>query len=245
MRRWIGVGALLIATPCLAQTPEKELVLSISGPQLKGGVVSEIAWDGRTVVVQTAFRRPDGTLAAQFFVRPADGTSVAAWPEHSAASLQYWQTKSRRLSPTGLGAISVANDAALPIYGVGSLQQRIDDAASMGGTVSRHVIKLNSLMLHERFSVLAPYDGETWSWSPPELNRVAYVDGRGDLWVAIADGRSATRIARGQFTLPAWSDDGGVIAIAEKKGSRWDVSVIHVPAELRRIRPLMFPPTGT
>lgn len=243
MRRWIGVGALLIATPCLAQTPEKELVLSISGPQLKGGGVSEIAWDGRTVVVQTAFRGPDGTLAAQYFVKPADGASVVAWPDHSAASLRYWQTKSRRLSPSGLGEISVVNDARLPIYGIGSLQQRIEDAASMGGTVSRHVIMLNSLMLHERFSARAPYDGETWSWSPPELNRIAYVDGRGDLWVATAGGRSPRRIARGQFTLPAWSDDGRVIAVAEKKGSRWDVSVIHLPAELR-IQPAMFPPAG-
>ncbi len=229
--------ALLIATPCLAQTPEKELVLTITGPQLKGGVVSEIAWDGRTVVVQTAFRGPDGNLAAQYFVKPADSTSVAAWREHSPASSQYWQAKSRRISPTGLGEISVFTDAKLPVYGVGSLQQNIEDAASMGGTISRHVTKLNSLMLHERVSALVPYDGEIWSWSPPELNRIAYVDGQGDLWVATAEGRSAVRIARGQFTLPAWSDDGRVIAVAEKKGSRWDVSIIHVPSQLRRIRP--------
>lgn len=36
-------------------------------------------------------------------------------------------------------------------------------------------------------------------------------------------------------TLPAWSDDGKAIAVAEKKdgGRRWDISVLLLPEELR------------
>jgi thiol-disulfide isomerase/thioredoxin len=57
-----------------------------------------------------------------------------------------------------------------------------------------------------------------WSWSPAELNRIAYVDAEGDIWIAGADGRSPERLLKGNFTLPAWSEDGRVLAIAEKKG---------------------------
>jgi len=80
----------------------------------------------------------------------------------------------------------------------------------------------------------AAQTGEIWSWSPLELNRIAYADGEGDLWVACADGRSPRRIVRSDFTLPAWSDDGRVIAAAERKPDRSEISVIHLPADLRR-----------
>jgi Tol biopolymer transport system component len=98
------------------------------------------------------------------------------------------------------------------------------------------VLRLGDLLLLERSGAVPPYDGETWSWSPPELNRIAYVDQRGDLWVASADGRKPQRLIRGEFTLPAWSDDGRVIAVAERKngGKRWEISVVQVPQELRK-----------
>jgi len=81
-----------------------------------------------------------------------------------------------------------------------------------------------------------PYDGEVWAWSAPELNRIAYVDGKGDLWIARADGANAERVIRGPFTLPAWSDDGHLIAVAERKdgGKRWDISIVRVPEKFRK-----------
>ena len=99
----------------------------------------------------------------------------------------------------------------------------------------RRIVRLGKLVLHERESGVAPYDGEVWSWSPAELNRIAYVDGKGDLWVAAADGRNARRLLKGDFTLPAWSDDGKAIAVAEKKdgGRRWDISVVLLPEDLQ------------
>ena len=234
MRGVLWLAALTLAVPCAAQTGEKELVLTITGPQLRSGVVSELAWDGGTLVIQGVFVEASGHLAAQYFAKPAGTTTLQTWPEHSAASLQYWQTKSNRRSPTGLGSISLVSDTKLPMYGVGSLAQRMSDAANMGGTITTHVITLHDLKLDERISAVAPYDGEIWSWSPIELNRIAYADGKRDLWIAHADGRSPRRIARGNFTLPAWSDDGRMIAVAERKSDRWDISVMHLPADLRR-----------
>ena len=88
--------------------------------------------------------------------------------------------------------------------------------------------------MHERHGTIPPYDGEIWSWSPAELNRVAYVDGKGDLWIAHADGRDPQQVVRGNFTLPAWSDDGRLIAVAERKngGKKWEISVITLPPRL-------------
>jgi Tol biopolymer transport system component len=58
------------------------------------------------------------------------------------------------------------------------------------------------------------------------------------LWIASADGRDARRILKGHFTLPAWSDDGQTIAVAEKKegGRRWDICIVQLPPSLRTPR---------
>jgi hypothetical protein len=227
----LAVVALVEGTVS-AQEAEKQLILTITAKELRNGVVSEIAWDGGTMVIQGVFVQPGGELAAQYFVKPANAAVVERREEHTAASLKYWETKSKRISPTGLGRISVGSDTKMPAYGVGSLEQRVVDAVDMGGTLTTHVVRLGDMVIHERVSPTVPYDGETWSWSPAVLNRIAYVDKKGDLWVASADGRSPRRILRGNFTLPAWSEDGRVIAVVEHKGARWEVSVVHLPQDL-------------
>src|SRR4029453_2486485 len=105
----------------------------------------------------------------------------------------------------------------------------------MGGMQTRYLLKLGNLVLLERANGVDPYDGETYSWSPADLYRIAYVDGKGDLWIARAEGEGATRVMRGDFTLPAWSEDGRMIAIAERKdgGHRWEISILHLPEHLR------------
>ena len=52
--------------------------------------------------------------------------------------------------------------------------------------------------------------------------------------LSITAGRDARRLLKGDFTLPAWSDDGKAIAAAEKKdgGRRWDISVVLLPENL-------------
>jgi hypothetical protein len=218
------------------QQAEKEVILTISGPELKGGILSEITWDGGTLLLQGVFAEPTGELKAQYFVVPKERTKLEHRTAQTDASLEYWRRKASRLSPTGLGKIEINSDTKLPQFGIGDLERRISDAAEMGGTQTKTELRLGSLLLHER-SGDPPYDGEVWSWSPAELNRVAYVDHRGDLWVARADGRNPRRILRGNFTLPAWSEDGQAIAVAERMGDgRWEVSIVHLPADLTRLR---------
>ena len=232
----------LLLTALLAtaadQTVERQHVLTIQAPDIDGGILSEITWDNGALLLQGVVANPDGSLAARYVVIPAKGTTFEKRKDQTDASILYWEKKSKRLSPTGLGSISSGVDSKMPMYGVASLEQRMSDAADMGGMQQKTVVRLGKLVLHERASGIAPYDGEIWSWSPAELNRIAYVDGDGDLWVAAADGRNARRLLKGDFTLPAWSDDGKAIAIAEKKdgGRRWDISVVLLPEELRTPR---------
>src|SRR5688500_2888568 len=218
-----------------AQTVERQHVLSITAPDIDGGILSEITWDDGALLLQGVVANPDGSLSARYVVIPAKGTTLTRLKAQTDPSIAYWGRKSRRLSPTGVGSISSALDAKMPMYGVASLERRMGDAHNLGGMQKKVVVRLGKVVLHERENGVAPYDGEVWSWSPAELNRIAYVDGNGDLWVASAEGRDARRLLKGNFTLPAWSDDGKAIAVAERKdgGRRWDISVVLVPENLR------------
>jgi hypothetical protein len=218
-----------------AQTAEQQRILSITSDQLSGGIVSELTWVDGVLIVQGAFVAPSGEIKAEYYVVPADGTEIRRMTGPSNAAEEYWRRKASRLSPTGLGRIASASDSKMPYVGIGSLDRRLRDAADMGGVQQRHVLTLLTLVLFERTSDQPPYDGETYSWSPAELNRIAYVDGKGDLWVARADGGKPQRLLRGDYTLPAWSDDGRAIAVAERKdgGRRWEISVVYLPEALR------------
>ena len=220
------------------QAVEKQLVLSITAPDIDGGILSEITWDNGALFLQGVVANPDGSLSGRYLIVPASGTTMVKLKEQTPASMEYWNRKSRRSSPTGLGEIKLASDAKMPMYGIASLEKRMADAVDMGGTRTRSTVRLGRLLLHEREDGTDPYDGEVWSWSPAELNRIAYVDGKGDLWIASADGRDAKRVLKGNFTLPAWSDDGKAIAVAERKegGRRWDISVVLLPESLRTVR---------
>jgi len=225
----VPILLVLAALTASAQQPEKQLILSISGPDLRDGIISEITWDGDALLLQGVFAEPDGALKAQYFVIPAERVALLKRDDQTPASLDYWRMKASRISPTGLGRITSASDTQMPQFGIGSLERRLGDAVDMGGTQTRTTLRLGSLVLLDRPGP-EPYDGETWSWSPLELNQIAYVDGKGDLWLAGADGRGARRILKGSFTLPAWSPDGRAIAVAERKDHRrWDISVIRLP----------------
>ena len=229
--------AFLLLAPAAghAQQAEKRLIVTIDSKELKGGVVSEITWDKGTIVLQGVFANPDGSLAAQYWVTAADNISLKQQVAHTEASAKYWDVKSNKTSPTGHGPIVTSTDAKMPMYGIASQEQRMYDATEMGGTQKQHSVRLGRLVLHERGGPAVPYDGEVWSWSPPELNRIAYVDKSGDLWVAKVDGSGAERLMKGNFTLPAWSDDGRLIAVAEKKnnGLKWEISLVTVPPQFR------------
>lgn len=225
-----------VASVSFAQNPDKEVVATITGPMLKGGMVSELAWDGGLLVIQTVAMEQTGVMKAGYFTASGRGMDVVAASEPPAGLARYWKLKSNRISPTGLGRITDAHDSKMPMYGIASQAQRFADAHDMGGTVQTHSLQLHDLTIHSRTSGIPPYDGEVWSWSPAELNRIAYVDGKGDLWIARADGRDPERVLKGNYTLPAWSEDGRVLAIAERKdgGRKWEVSVVHLPEKFRK-----------
>ena len=228
-------AAVLCAGVAGAQAPDKELVATLSGPPLRGGIVSGVAWAGGTVIIQTVALEADGTRAAHYFVVPGPRMQLREMKDAPAGVERYWQVKASRVSPTGLGKITTDADAKMPMYGIASQEKRLLEANEMGGTRVTHELRIGALLLHRRFNA-APYDGEVWSWSPPELNRIAYVDEKGDLYIALADGRNPERVLKGNYTLPAWSDDGLALAVAERKGNgtKWEVSVIHLPEKYRR-----------
>ena len=238
MRAVLLALTLLSPAATLAQDAEKRLIVTITAKELKGGVVSEITWDRGTVVLQGVFANPDGSLSAQYWVTPAENIALKQATAHTDRSAAYWETKARTSSPTGIGKIVTSTDAKMPMYGIASQEQRMSDATDMGGTQKHHVVRLGRLVLHERSGPEPPYDGEVWSWSAPELNRIAYVDKSGDLWIAHADGSRSERVLKGNFTLPAWSDDGRIIAVAEKKnnGAKWEISIVHVPPRFLEAR---------
>src|SRR5262249_42757201 len=199
---------------------------------------SEITWDSGALLLQGAVANPDGSLSGRYLLVPAGGTTLGHLKEQTARSMEYWNLKSKRVSPTGLGTITSQRDSKMPMYGVASLERRVGDAVDMGGMQQKALLRLGKLVIHERDHAVEPYDGEVWSWSPAELNRIAYVDGKGGLWVATADGRDPKRILKGDFTLPAGSADCRPIAIAERKdgGRRWDIGLVPRPQDRRAVR---------
>ena len=234
-----GAGVPAVGRSATAeQAVERQHVLSITAKEIDGGVLSEITWDKGALLLQGAVANPDGSLSGRYLLIPAGGTTMSQLKEQTARSMDYWNLKSKRVSPTGIGTITSGKDSKMPMYGIAGLERRVGDAVDMGGMQQKVLLRLGRLVIHERSQAVEPYDGEVWSWSPAELNRIVYADGKGGLWIASADGRDATRVLKGDFTLPAWSDDGRAIAFAERKdgGRRWDIGMIMLPPELRSPR---------
>lgn len=231
----ILVAAIAAAASAADQSIERQVVVTISSHDIDNGILSEITWDNGALLLQGVVANPDGSLSGRYIVVPASGTKLTQMKAQPAGSATYWDRKAKRVSPTGIGRIDIAQDAKMPLYGISSLEKRMADAVDMGGTQQKVSVRLGGLVLHEKDATVEPYDGEIWSWSPPELNKIAYVDGSGNLWVARADGANAQKLLKGHFTLPAWSDDGKVIAVAEKKkdGKEWEVSLVLLPPRLR------------
>ena len=69
MRTTLFALVLLLPVQAVAQTAERQVIVTISATELKGGVVSEIAWDKGALILQGVFANPDGSLSAQYLSR--------------------------------------------------------------------------------------------------------------------------------------------------------------------------------
>src|SRR5262245_43765568 len=130
----------------LDQQPDKQLVVTITGSDLRGGVVSEVTWDNGTLLLQGVFAEPGGTIKPQYFVVPADRITLTKRDDQTDESLKYWHMKSSRVSPTGLGRITSKVDTKMPQFGVGDLERRVGEAVEMGGTRSTATLHLGGLV---------------------------------------------------------------------------------------------------
>jgi hypothetical protein len=232
----LTVTSMMIASNEAAQTLDKELVATFSGPEIDGAIVSELLWDGGTLIIQSAAMRADGSLSPRYFAAPGANMELRHLTAAPASVERYWKMKAGRVSPSGLGTIHLRSDAhSPPPTAVAEAVGGMANAAIFRPYLT-HEFKLGRLVIHRNQGPEPPYDGEVWGWTMPAINRIAYVDGNGDLWIARADGRGAERVMRGPVTLPAWSEDGRLIAVAERKesGKRWDVSIVRIADKFRR-----------
>src|SRR5258707_12605406 len=92
----------LVAGLAGGQTVERQHVLSITAPQIDGGILSEITWDNGALLLQGVVANPDGPLSARYVDVPATGTTLARLKEQTDSSMAYWQRKAKRPSPTRL-----------------------------------------------------------------------------------------------------------------------------------------------
>ena len=135
-------------TPAAGQAVEKQVVVSITAPDIDGGILSEITWDNGALLLQGVVANPDGSLSARYVVVPEKQTTLVKLKEQTQPSIEYWNRKSKRSSPTGLGEIVVGSDSKMPMYGISDLQTRMSDAYDMGGMQKRTTVRLGRLLMH-------------------------------------------------------------------------------------------------
>jgi len=77
----VALSVTMLGAAAFAQTLDKELVASISGPALYHGIVSELLWDGGTLIIQSAVVQADGQLAPRYFAAPAANMELRPWSD--------------------------------------------------------------------------------------------------------------------------------------------------------------------
>ena len=139
------------------QAVERQHVLTITAPDIDGGILSEITWDNGALLLQGVVANPDGSLSARYVLIPAKGTTLDATegPDRPVDRVLGEEIEARS-APPGVGSISSAVDSKMPMYGIASLEQRMGDAHDMGGMQQKVVVRLGKLVLHERESGVAP-----------------------------------------------------------------------------------------
>src|SRR2546423_6455048 len=119
MRQLLAL-ALLATTLSIhgrAQTLDKELVATISGPAAERAIVSELLWDGGTLIIQSATLQTDNQLVPKYFAAPGPNMQLRQLEAAPASADHYWKVKSSRVSPTGFGTIVLHSDSQTKMFG--------------------------------------------------------------------------------------------------------------------------------
>ena len=123
----------LVAGDAGAQPAEKQRVATISGKRLAGGLVTGLAWDGGTLIIQTAAVE-NGEPKAHYFAVAAPGVELRSLDAVPASVENYWKKKGRpQESDRAWATITLVSGSKLPMYGIASQEKRLADAWDMGG----------------------------------------------------------------------------------------------------------------
>ena len=66
------------------QAVERQHVLTITAPDIDGGILSEITWDNGALLLQGVVANPDGSLSGRYVIIPAKATTLEKRKDQSA-----------------------------------------------------------------------------------------------------------------------------------------------------------------
>lgn len=235
-----SAGPLSLATP--------KLIGQIDTGKLKGEP-TELAWapDGQHFFLQTSERDKHAMVTnPRFFLVSASDAKAQKVDTKPDWEGPYWLFKSNEYAP---GAAKIAIDVkdqqrvvsstASPSGGAlakggtsASPGTTVDDAVNAATNMQQvHVITLMlkgeqvGQFVNEQF-----LPGYTFSWSPEQLGRIAYVNDGGHLAIMNLQGSDKQEIdGTKNVVLPAWKADGSKIAFLQKAGrNKYDLYIADV-----------------
>ena len=250
------MGALLLCALGFLQVGSAK-PLTVAAPVLVGqidtgklkGEPTELAWapDGKQFFLQTSERDKQAMVANPRFyllsAADAKAQKIDAKPDWEAP---YWLFKANEYAP-GSEKIAIdvkdeqrlANSTSSPMGGAlakggtsASQGATMDDAVNAAQNMQQvHVITL--MLRGEQIGQFINQQflpGYTFSWSPEQLGKIAYVNDAGHLAIMDVKGTDKQQIdGTKSVLLPAWKADGSKIAFLQKAGrNKYELYVADV-----------------
>ncbi len=249
------VAVLTLAAAPVSGAPPKPIVARTTPStwadlEMKAvkGRPARLAWsdDRATLYLQTVEGETQQTLRFHHYLVQKGGKPVAVdvqpkWVE------TYWKWKSAKTFAGDLGlridvetrteildnlnGIAANKAIYLSDSPIGVSGQDLMRSKQSGGTRVVNRLMLKGHVIGEFVDELI-VPGYTFSWSPEELRLIVYRAQSGRLTIMDDSGRTETVAETKDVLLPAWSDDGAVIAYLERvHGSHFSIRVIEVDGQ--------------